>query len=124
MRTSDPFASIVAAQERATLPALSEIPDAALKKKLPFVVTGSSDTNRGPVLNGTVTHEGKTYRAAIFGMSDILFALNTRRPRVGLKLNLKFERNDDDRKGVFLDRPKTAEEVVVSEAKAVVKNLF
>lgn len=125
MRTANPFASIVAAQTRAALPALSEISDAALKKRLPFVVTGSSESARGDtVLNGTVTHAGKTYKAAIFGMSDILAALDGAEPKVGLTLNLAFERTKDDRKGVFFARPKTAEEVAVSEAKAVVKNLF
>ena len=126
MRIANEFASIVAAQARDKMPALSEIPNAALKKPLPFVITGACKSARSgdTVLNGTVTYAGKTYKAALFGMSDILFALDGATPEKGLTLNLKFDRNDDDRKGVFLDRPKTAEEVAVSEAKAVVKNLF
>lgn len=117
MRTQNQFASIVAAQARAALPVLSAIPDKALEKPLAFEITGSATSAKGEeVLNGTVTHKGKTYRAAIFGIKDILFALNDVEPKVGLTLNLKFKRVSG--KGVFIDRPKAAAEIAVDEAVA------
>lgn len=110
------FASIVAAQARAAMPALSEISDAALRKPLPFRVTGSSESAKGDtVLNGTVTHGKTVYKAAIFGMSDILAALGGAEPKVGLTLNLAFKRVAG--KGVFFARP---DRVTPSEARAAI----
>jgi hypothetical protein len=120
MRNS--FSAIVAAQARAALPVLSEIPDAALRKPLAFTVTGCSETAKGEtVLNGTVTHGKTVFRAAIFGMSDILEALGGAEPKVDLVLELRFERNARS-KGVFFARTRS-ESVTPAEAAAVVDTI-
>jgi hypothetical protein len=120
MRNS--FATIVAAQARAALPVLSEIADAALRKPLAFTVTGCSETAKGEtVLNGTVTHGKVTYRAAIFGMSDILEALDGAEPKVDLVLKLRFERNARS-KGVFFARNRS-ESVTPAEAVDVIDTI-
>jgi|GEM_PF-6820342 len=107
------FATIVAAQKRACLKPLWEIPDYALAQPLPFKIQGESSDRKGNVvLNGTVTYDGTTYKAAIFGIRDILAALNGQAPKVGLVLDLKHHRTSGG--GVFYARP--ADEVTPSEA--------
>ena len=107
------FATIVAAQKRACLKNLSEIPDSALEQPLPFKIQGESTDRKGNVvLNGTVTHEGTTYKAAIFGIRDILAALDGNAPKVGLVLDLPHHRTSGG--GVFYARP--ADEMTPAEA--------
>jgi hypothetical protein len=118
MRNS--FATIVAAQVRDALPVISKIPDSALKKPLAFTVTGSVEKASGEVvLCGTVTHGKITYKAAIFGLSDILEALDGAKPEVGLELKLPFERNARS-KGVFFAR---SESVTPAEAADVIDTI-
>jgi hypothetical protein len=116
------FATIVDAQVRDALPVISKIPDAALKKPLAFTVTGSMEKATGEVvLNGTITHGKSTYKAAIFGLSDILEALDGAKPEVGLVLKLRFERNARS-KGVFFARTRTSS-VTPAEAADVIDTI-
>lgn len=88
------FRRIVAAKSRMALPALSEIPDAALANPLPFKIVSESESRKGEVvLNGLVKYEGTVYRAAIYGMGAILEALGDRDAAEGLVLELQFERS-------------------------------
>lgn len=100
------FASIVAAQARKALPALSAIPAAALKKPLPFKIVSAAKSRSGDdVLNGTVEYKDVTYRAALFGMGDILSALDGQTPKVDLVLMLSFRKTEQG--GVFYARPES-----------------
>jgi hypothetical protein len=111
------LARLAAAQNRALLPALSEIPTAALKKPLTFVVDGFSETTKGDiVMNGTVTHKGTKYRSAIFGEQDILAMLGdiAVSEATGKSLSGTFHRTAQG--GVFYRRPRKAVAVTPAEA--------
>ena len=111
------LARLAAAQNRALLPALSEIPAAALKKPLTFVVDGFSETTKGDiVMNGTVTHKGTKYRSAIFGEQDILAMLGdiAVSEATGKSLSGTFHRTAQG--GVFYRRPRKAVAVTPAEA--------
>ena len=111
------LARLAAAQSRALLPALSEIPAAALKKPLTFVVDGFSETTKGDiVMNGTVTHKGTKYRSAIFGEQDILAMLGdiAVSEATGKSLTGTFHRTAQG--GVFYRRPRKAVAVTPAEA--------
>ncbi len=111
------LAELSAAQVRAKFPALSEIPTAALKKPLTFVVDGFSESAKGGlVMNGTVTHKGTKYRSAIFGEQDILSILGdvAVSEATGKSLTGTFHRTSEG--GVFYRRPRKAATVTPAEA--------
>lgn len=111
------LAALSVAQVRAKFPALSEIPTAALKKPLTFVVDGFSETSKGGlVMNGTVTHKGTKYRSAIFGEQDILAILGDVEvsEATGKSLIGTFHRTSEG--GVFYRRPRKAVAVTPAEA--------
>lgn len=111
------LAALSAAQLRAKFPALSEIPAAALKKPLTFVVDGFSESGKGDlVMNGTVTHKGTKYRSAIFGEQDILAILGevAVSEATGKSLTGTFHRTAEG--GVFYRRPRKAVAVTPAEA--------
>jgi hypothetical protein len=111
------LADLSAAQVRAKFPALSEIPAAALKKPLTFVVDGFSESAKGGlVMNGTVTHKGTKYRSAIFGEQDILAILGdvAVSEATGKSLTGTFHRTSEG--GVFYRRPRKAATVTPAEA--------
>ena len=111
------LAELSAAQVRAKFPALSEIPAAALKKPLTFVVDGFSESAKGGlVMNGTVTHKGTKYRSAIFGEQDILAILGDLpvASAIGKSVTGTFHRTAQG--GVFYRRPRKAVAVTPAEA--------
>lgn len=108
------FASIVAAQARKALPALSDIPAAALKKPLPFKIVSEGKSEGRVVLNGTVEYKGVTYRAAIYGLGKILSALGGQTPAVDLVLNISFEKNEAG----FVDYARPESEISPKAARA------
>ena len=119
------LARLAAAQHRALLPALSEIPTAALKKPLTFVVDGFSETTKGDiVMNGTVTHKGTKYRSAIFGEQDILAMLGdiAVSEATGKSLTGTFHRTAQG--GVFYRRPRKAVAVTPAEAKDTAEDVI
>lgn len=111
------LARLTAAQTRLALPTLAEIPAAALKKPLVFVIDGFSETSKGDiVMNGTVTHKGTKYRSAIFGEQDILAILGDMRvsDAIGKSVTGTFHRTAQG--GVFYRRPRKAATVTPAEA--------
>lgn len=111
------LARLTAAQTRLALPTLAEIPAAALKKPLVFVIDGFSETSKGDiVMNGTVTHKGTKYRSAIFGEQDILAILGDLRvsDAIGKSVTGTFHRTAQG--GVFYRRPRKAATVTPAEA--------
>jgi hypothetical protein len=111
------LARLTAAQTRLALPTLAEIPAAALKKPLVFVIDGFSETSKGDiVMNGTVTHKGTKYRSAIFGEQDILAILGDLpvASAIGKSVTGTFHRTAQG--GVFYRRPRKAATVTPAEA--------
>jgi len=110
------IARLSAAQVRAKFPALSEIPTAALKKPLVFVIDGFSETKDDIAMNGTVTHKGTKYRSAIFGEQDILAILGdvAVSEAIGKSVTGTFHRTAQG--GVFYRRPRKAATVTPAEA--------
>jgi len=110
------LAALSAAQVRGKFPALSEIPTAALKKPLTFVVDGFSESKDDIVMNGTVTHKGTKYRSAIFGEQDILAILGdiAVSEATGKSVTGTFHRTAQG--GVFYRRPRKAATVTPAEA--------
>ena len=111
------LARLTAAQTRLALPTLAEIPAAALKKPLVFVIDGFSETSKGDiVMNGTVTHKGTKYRSAIFGEQDILAILGDLpvASATGKSVTGTFHRTAQG--GVFYRRPRKAATVTPAEA--------
>lgn len=117
--------ALAATQIRARFPALSEIPAAALKKPLTFVVDGFSENASGDlVMNGTVTHKGTKYRSAIFGEQDIIAILGDVdvKEAVGKSLTGTFHRTAEG--GVFYRRPRKAVAVTPAEAKDTAEDVI
>ena len=123
------LADLAQYQSRLKMPAISEIPDAALKKPLTFVVnTGDGYfrklDNGQCVMSGTVTHKGTKYRSAIFGAEDILAILGdvAVTDMEGAVLTGTFHRTSEG--GVFYRRPRKAASVKPTEAKDTAEDII
>ena len=127
--TVSALALLASYQDRRKMPTLAEIPDAALKKPLTFVVnTGDGYfkklENGKCVMSGTVTYKGKTYRSAIFGAEDILDILGdvAVKDMEGARLTGTFHRTAEG--GVFYRRPRKAAAVTPAEAKDTAEDVI